>query len=128
MKDIKIKDSGHRQTYQTGANRDNPVGKGMMNLIPACSILRVSRHYELGGAKYGFGNWEKGIPNSRYVDAAIRHLFKYLAGCNDEDHLSASVWNILCLMWNEQNLPDMQDISTWSGRESNFLYELDKGK
>ena len=41
MKELKLKDSGDRQIYETGANRDNPVGKGMMNLIPACSILRV---------------------------------------------------------------------------------------
>lgn len=124
-KRIEIKDSGHRQTYDTGANRDSPIGKGMMNLIPAASILRVSRHYELGGLKYSYNNWTKGIPNSRYVDAALRHLFKYLAGCQDEDHLSAVAWNVLCLMHNEQYMPEMQDIPPLVGKDCPFLYPLD---
>lgn len=121
----KIKDSGNRQIYDTGANRDNPSGKGMMNLIPANAILRVSRHFEYGGKKYGYDNWQKGIPNSRYVDAALRHLFKYLAGCQDEDHLSAAVWNVLCLMWNEEHLQNMQDIVPLIGRTSPYIYPLD---
>lgn len=124
----KIKDSGTRQIYPTGANRDNPTGKGAMNLIPANAILRVSRHYEDGAKKYGDNNWTKGIPTSRYIDAALRHLFKYLAGCQDEDHLSAAVWNILCLMWTEEHLPHMQDIPPLVGRSSPFLYPLDYGE
>jgi hypothetical protein len=121
----KLKDSGERQLYLTGANRDNPVGKGRMDLIPPIAILRLSRHFEDGARKYGENNWTKGIPNSRYIDAAIRHIFKYLAGCNDEPHLEAAVWNLCCLMHNEQLLPEMQDIPAWKGRTSNFLYPLD---
>ena len=120
-----LKDSGTRQVYFTGANRDNRAGKGRMDLLPPSAMLRLSRHFEDGARKYGDNNWQKGIPISNYINSALRHLFKYLAGCNDEPHLEAAAWNILCAMWTEQELPEMQDIPTWKGRTSNFLYPLD---
>lgn len=125
---VKVKDEGSRQEYGTGARRDNPEGKGKMNLLPAASILRLSRWYEAGALKYGENNWQKGMPNSRYIDAALRHLFKYLAGCQDEDHLSAAAWNICAVMWNEHYLPEQQDIPELVGRNSPFVYELDLGE
>lgn len=123
-----VKDAGQRQLYKSGANRDNPSGKGRMDLLPAEALLRLSRWYEAGALKYGENNWQKGMPNSRYVDAALRHIFKYLAGCQDEDHLSAAAWNILAVMFNEHNMPEQQDIPKLIGRKSPFIYELDLGK
>ena len=49
---------------------------------------------ENGAKKYGDRNWEKGQPQSRFLDSAIRHLMKYLEGHRDEDHLAAARWNI----------------------------------
>jgi len=95
---IKVKDSGSRQEYASGARRDNASNKGRMDLLPPEAILRLSRWYEWGAQKYGDHNWERGMPISRYLDAAIRHTFKYMAGCNDEDHLSAAVWNLLAII------------------------------
>lgn len=105
-----IKDSGHRREFETGAVRDMEEGKGRCDLLPACAILRLSRHYENGTKKYGERNWEKGIPISSFIDSAMRHILKYLDGQTDEDHLAAASWNIMCAMWMEEKRPDMQDI------------------
>lgn len=64
-------------------------------------LERDARHLELGALKYGDRNWEKGQPLCRYIDSALRHIFKYLAGERDEDHLAAARWNLGALMHTE---------------------------
>ena len=120
-----IKDSGQREEYASGARRDNHEGKGRMDLLPAEAILRLTRWYEWGAKKYGDHNWEKGMPIARYLDAALRHAFKYMAGAGDEDHLSAAVWNLLCIMYHEHHQPELQDLPAWKGRKTNWLYHID---
>jgi hypothetical protein len=107
-----IQDSGDRREFGTGAVRDMAEGKGRCDLLPACAIIRLSKHYEAGCKKYSERNWEKGIPIHSYVDSATRHLLKYLDGQTDEDHLAAAAWNILNAMWTEEKKPELQDIPT----------------
>lgn len=90
-----VKDSGARQLFETGAQRDIQEGKGRFDLLPPYALLRLATHYENGIKKYGVRNWEKGIPLSRYFDSAARHMNCINMGLNDEDHFSAVVWNIL---------------------------------
>jgi len=96
--------------YETGAVREDKTGKGRCDLLPMCALLRLSKHYEAGTAEHGERNWEKGLPMHSFLDSAIRHLFKYMDGQIDEDHLCAAAWNILCAMWTEEKKPEMQDI------------------
>ena len=107
-----IKDSGTRRQFDSGAVRDMQEGKGRCDLLPACAILRIARHFEAGAKKYDDRNWEKGIPVGSFIDSAIRHLMKYLDGQADEDHLCAAGWNILCAMWTEEKRPDLINIPT----------------
>ena len=72
-------------------------------------MLDVARHFESGALKYGEHNWEKGIPISRYIDSALRHLVKDLAGETDEDHAAAFVWNCMCAAWTMEHMPEMDD-------------------
>lgn len=109
---MKIKDSGTRRQFDSGAVRDMQEGKGRCDLLPAVAILRIARHFEAGAKKYDDRNWEKGIPVGSFVDSAIRHLMKYLDGQTDEDHLCAAGWNILCAMWTEEKRPDLINIPT----------------
>lgn len=95
MKFTKVKDSGKRQGFKSGAVRDIQIGKGRYDLLPTRAIRRLAEHYENGAVKYGDRNWEKGIPLSRMLDSAIRHLFQALEGKTDEDHLIACAWNVL---------------------------------
>lgn len=105
-----LQDSGDRREFKSGAVRDMAEGKGRCDLLPACALLRLSRHYEAGAKKYSDRNWEKGIPISVMMDSGIRHILKYMDGQTDEDHLAAAAWNILGAMWMEEKRPDLQDL------------------
>ena len=98
--------------FGTGAIREDKTGKGRCDLLPPCALIRLSKHFEKGAADHGERNWEKGIPMHSFLDSALRHLFKYLDGMDDEDHLCAAAWNIICAMWTEEKHPEMQDIPT----------------
>lgn len=74
------------------------------------SMLEVSKHYEDGCRKYGERNWEKGIPSHSYVDSGIRHLLKYCRGDKDEPHDRAFIWNMLAILWTDENKKDMIDL------------------
>lgn len=63
---------------------------------PIClALLDVSKHYKEGSQKYGERNWEKGIPLHSFIDSAVRHLLKYMAGFVDERHDRAFIWNLM---------------------------------
>lgn len=103
--------------FQTGAVRDIG-GKGRMDLLPMCALLRISKHMEdaispdpeTGKSHYPERNWEQGIPMHSMIDSAMRHLVKYMDGQTDEDHLCAAATNLLMALWTEEKLPGMQDI------------------
>jgi len=120
----KINDSGSRTEFSTGAVRDMSAGKGYLMALPPEAMLRLSRHYEAGAIKYGMFNYTKGIPVSSFINSALRHLFKYLAGKDDEDHLAAVAFNVLGAMLMEETKPDMQDLPARKGK-NNFAYFAD---
>jgi hypothetical protein len=69
-------------------------------------LLEVSKHFEEGAVKYGEDNWKKGIPESSYIDSAVRHYLKWRRGDDDEWHDRAFVWNIMCLIWTHEHITD----------------------
>lgn len=95
---FETKDSGERQEYTTGARRDVRNGKGRYDLLPPHAVQRLAQLFERGAVKYGEGNWEKGIPLSRFLDSALRHTFQVLDGATDEDHAISAAWNLLCFV------------------------------
>ena len=107
------------EQFQTGAVRDTG-GKGRMDLLPMCALIRISKHMEdaikpdpeTGVPHYPERNWEKGIPIHSMIDSALRHIAKYVDGMTDEDHLCAAATNLLMAMWMEEKKPEMQDIPT----------------
>ena len=108
-----ILDSGERTVFESGAVRDMHKGKGRCDLLPACVLLRLSKHYEMGAEKYPAPddrNWQRGIPAHSFVDSALRHILKYMDGQNDEDHLIAAIWNLCGLAWTEEKKPELMDI------------------
>lgn len=90
------------EQFTTGSKRDSREGKGRYDLMSPYTMRRLARHFENGAAKYGDRNWEKGQPVSRYADSAIRHIFNYLEGQQDEDHLAAAMWNIGAMIDHEE--------------------------
>ena len=99
------------QDFETGAVRD-VGGKGRMDLLPWCALLRISKHMEDSLTHYPERNWEKGLPMHSMLDSAMRHMAKYMDGWTDEDHLAAAATNLLMALWTEEKKPEMQDIPT----------------
>ena len=95
--------------WDTGAQRDTGDGKLRMSLLPDKELDRVLKRYYDGAIKYGESNWKKGMPLSVYYDSAFRHLQAWWRDEQDEDHAAAVVWNLLCAMWTEQNLKQLDD-------------------
>lgn len=128
-----MQDNGKRLVYETGALREPQDGKGRFDLISPFALFRLARWYELGAKKYGYRNWEKGIPFSHCVDSAFRHLTKFLAGMDDEDHLAAVAWNVFAIMhYQELGRGDLDDLpryrNGWGERPRIYLAGAIQGR
>ena len=122
LKEVKmntILDSGDRTEFETGAKRDMHIGKGRLDLLPCNAILELAKHCENGAKKYGERNVDKGIPQHSFIDSGLRHLFKYLRGDRDENHLVAALWNIAWAVEQDVAKPQMQDIPSRLEGEQN---------
>ena len=98
-----IDDGGTRISYGDNmAIREPTDGKGRYDLISPFATMRLAKWYELGAKKYKDRNWELGMPYSRYLDSAKRHIDKFLMGMEDEDHLAAAAWNIFAIMHHQE--------------------------
>jgi len=102
----RLNDTGHRVEMPTGALRERATGKGRFDAISPIALERLALHMELADIKYrqggGCRNWEKGMPLSWYEDGAKRHLNQWRLGDRSEDHLSAALWNVMCLIHTEE--------------------------
>ena len=111
MKDFITKDSGKRQEFETGAKRDIQDDKPRPDLISPHALLRIGGLLARGADKYGERNWEKGMPYSRFLASAFRHLLQYAKGDRDEDHLAAVCFNIMAIIhFEELGRTDLDDI------------------
>lgn len=83
---------------------------------------RLAAVYALGFKKYGPDNWKKGFPNSEYYAHAREHMINWINGVNSgEDDIAHAVWNLMAIMWNEENHPDMCDFPM--GRKINKVVD-----
>lgn len=117
-----VKDSGERQQWSTGSQRDAQEGKGRWDLIPFLPMERLAQHYENGAKKYDDDNWKKGQNLRQYVNSAMRHLFKMAEGWTDEDHAAAVMWNAAAFIWTKDaidrgELPAELDDIPWEDRK-----------
>lgn len=90
-----MKDGGKRETFKTGAMREESPDKGRYDLISPIMLQRLAVVMEKGAIKYSDRNWEKGMPLHRYIDSAMRHISQYLEGMRDEDHLAHAIFNLM---------------------------------
>ncbi len=102
VNEYETKDSGQREQFATGSQRDSREGKGRYDLISPLALKRLAGVMERGAVKYAARNWEKGQEMSRCMDSAIRHLYMHLAGHRDEDHLGHAAFNVFAVMHFEE--------------------------
>ena len=120
-----LNDTGKRISYgEDKAIREPSEGKGRYDLISPFALNRLAKHYENGAKKYFDRNWEKGIPYSRYVDSAMRHLTQFVMGKEDEDHLAAAAWNIFSIMHHQElNQTDLDNLPHYLSRPAEIQEE-----
>lgn len=94
MSEFEVKVPDQRQEFSTGAHRGGHKGQGRYDLIPWDMMERFAIHLEKGAEKHGDRNWERGMPLSSAIDSALHHLFVYLKGDREEDHLAAVIFNM----------------------------------
>lgn len=86
----------NRLSYQ-GLSPDAPTVKnerggmqsataGRFDLIPPKAMFRLAAIMEHGARKYAPNNWKK-IEIDSHVNHALQHLFAYIAGDRQDDHL-----------------------------------------
>ncbi len=99
-----MKDSGAREQFTSGMQRDTQNDKPRFDLIRPLAVpykdQMLTRWAELmarGAQKYEERNWEKAETRdelNRSVASASRHFEQWLNGETDEDHAAAVFFNI----------------------------------
>lgn len=111
MKDYELADGGNRQQFESGAMREPEDGKLRYDLVSPVALRRLALNMTKGAEKYGPHNWNKGMPTSRMLSAAMRHLELAREGNKDEDHWAALVFNIFGIMHFEGT--EWDDLHEW---------------
>lgn len=98
MSEFQIKDSGARQSFESGMVRDVDTDKIKWHLIASGPMLeRWAVHLTKGAAKYDDDNWMKANGEAeykRFKSSAFRHFMQWFRGDRDEDHAAAVFFNI----------------------------------
>lgn len=100
------KDSGERVNYESGFTRDVITGKPRYDLIPHELLKRLAELYARGAEKYGEENYKLAKSDEeikRFKQSALRHMYQWVAGEEDEDHALATVWNIFSYEWHTKH-------------------------
>jgi hypothetical protein len=87
--------------------------KPRMDLLDARAIEQLALVLSFGAKKYAAHNWRKGWAKSRLIAAALRHIFAYLRGENNdpESGLSHVAHAMCCCMFllGLEHRPDLDD-------------------
>lgn len=93
-----VKDSGTREAFAGGMQRDTTSGKVDYSLVlDGPMFARYAEHLRKGAVKYGKRNWLKAEGQAeldRFKESAFRHFLQWYRGEVDEDHASAVWFNI----------------------------------
>jgi hypothetical protein len=100
---FQTKDSGQRQSFDSGMVRDVTTGKPQLHRITEGPMfVRWGELLARGAIKYpdvkpGVANWTLANGEAEYQrfrESAFRHFYQWWTGQNDEDHAAAVFFNI----------------------------------
>lgn len=98
-----VKDSGKRQHFDGGMQRDTQDGKlDIWRVYVGPLVERLAAHLTKGATKYpdvtpGVPNWTLAAGTdemARFRASAARHFWQWFRGDQDEDHFAATVFNM----------------------------------
>jgi len=82
-----------RESFSTGAVRNQQAGRGRFDLIPFEAMLAYAQRLEYGiQCGYEPNNWQKGMPLSRILSSMRRHASQVNFDFS-EDHIGAVLFN-----------------------------------
>jgi hypothetical protein len=95
------------RVFDSGSQRDDDTNKPLPNHLDAYVRMRYGYLLRHGANHYDKGNWRKGQPTEAAIESLHRHLAKfeinhYNGVEQDEDHLSAIIFNVQLIMKNEE--------------------------
>lgn len=95
------------RVFESGSQRDNDSNKPLPSHLDAYVRLRYGYLLRQGANHYEKGNWKKGQPTETAIESLHRHLAKFEINLEngveqDEDHLSAIIFNVQLIMKNEE--------------------------
>jgi len=117
MSDYKTYATGEPEKFVSGAIRDTNEAKPRYDLIPPDPLRRLADVYYRGGQLYGDNNWTQGVPCSRFLSSAMRHIEAARSGDKQEDHWAQAVWNIMGIMHFENT--NWNDLVDWTPSDNN---------
>jgi hypothetical protein len=84
-------------------------------LMPDCGLMEQYLVYNIGAARHGANSWRKGMPWSKCLAKAMRHLGRFLDGesrcpVDGQHHLASVCFWMNALMEYEQTKPTLDDI------------------
>lgn len=87
--------------------------------LPPWAVEQLGRVYGHGAEKYAAHNYRKGYPVSLSINAAFRHLLKFLDNENvdpesGEQHLAHAAWHMLAALQTVHDHPQYDD--RWKGQ------------
>lgn len=110
------KDSGKRQVFVTGMNRDTQEDKPRYDLISGLTqkdtlLKRWAELVARGAVKYEDRNWEKASTieeYNRFKSSAWRHFVQAMSGEVDEDHFAAVCFNLNGMLYVMEKLQNAE--------------------
>lgn len=107
-----------KREFPTGAIRDSDKDKeNYIESIPWAALRRYAFYMKSKEGRYGKGNFKKGIPVNSYEESLVRHLQKYISNKyengnfeKEEDHLSAMLFNIFGIIFEEEKLSSSESV------------------
>lgn len=86
--------------------------KPRTDLLPTMALMEVASVLGFGAKKYGDHNWRGGIAQLRLAGAALRHVFKWIAGkdTDEESGLNHIAHGACCLLMLLEMIALRQDL------------------
>jgi hypothetical protein len=83
--------------------REDKSDKPDFTIIPYVALVRLAERFTLGAKKYDRDNYKHASIEEiqSYRESALRHLYQYVDGQDDEPHLDAAMCNIAIVMFLE---------------------------
>jgi len=90
------------------------AGKPEIHQVPPSLIIAVAEVLKYGEQKYAKGNWKKGMDWVKPYDCLMRHMFKWLAGEEEDEesglsHLYHAAANIAMLIEYRESCPELDN-------------------